>query len=240
MLADLGDKKMNITWSLSTQLYNPVKRTQQTAATAVKDPPNARCYSRRIGAACSDPDLHWRWGWKAFVQTVGIWARSWEASRFLQTLPRHPSEGDCRCHWQRRALLTAERVFWNGCDGGYNWWPNRPHERGVRLWELLKSGVYRGGLILSHQCAGNSPQAEGEEWRRKAEIAFVLVGSAQVRGDEGSIPGLERSPGEWNGCPLQYPCLEKSMDRTAWQATVHGVAESQTQLSIEHSLSKGL
>ena len=42
----------------------------------------------------------------------------------------------------------------------------------------------------------------------------------------GSIPGLERSPGEGNGNPLQYSCLENGMDRKAWWATVHGVAES--------------
>ena len=45
------------------------------------------------------------------------------------------------------------------------------------------------------------------------------------------IPGLGRSPGEGNGNPLQYSCLEKPMDRGAWQATVHGVAKSRTQLS---------
>ena len=44
-------------------------------------------------------------------------------------------------------------------------------------------------------------------------------------GDLGSIPGLERSPGEGNGSPLQYSCLENSMDRGAWWATVHGVTE---------------
>ena len=38
------------------------------------------------------------------------------------------------------------------------------------------------------------------------------------------IPGLGRSPGEGNGNPLQYSCLENPMDRGAWQATVHGVA----------------
>ena len=46
-------------------------------------------------------------------------------------------------------------------------------------------------------------------------------------GDLGLIPGLERSPGEGNGYLLQYSCLEKSMDRGAWQATIHGVAKSQ-------------
>ena len=45
-------------------------------------------------------------------------------------------------------------------------------------------------------------------------------------GDPGSIPGLEKSPGERNGNPLQYSCLENSMDRGPWWATVHGVAKS--------------
>ena len=47
--------------------------------------------------------------------------------------------------------------------------------------------------------------------------------------DLGSIPGLGRSPGEGNGNPLQYSCLENSMDCGAWQATVHGVTKSRTE-----------
>ena len=46
--------------------------------------------------------------------------------------------------------------------------------------------------------------------------------------DPGSIPGLGRSPGERNGNPLQYSCLENPMDRGAWWATVHRVAKSWT------------
>ena len=45
-------------------------------------------------------------------------------------------------------------------------------------------------------------------------------------GEPGSVPGLARSPGEGNGNPLQYSCLENPMDRRAWRTTVHGVAES--------------
>ena len=48
--------------------------------------------------------------------------------------------------------------------------------------------------------------------------------------DVGSFPGLGRSPGGGHGSPLQYSCLENPMDRGAWQATVHGVAQSQTRL----------
>ena len=47
-------------------------------------------------------------------------------------------------------------------------------------------------------------------------------------GDASLIPGLGRSPGKGNRNPLQYSCLENSMDRRAWQATVQGMAKSQT------------
>ena len=50
-------------------------------------------------------------------------------------------------------------------------------------------------------------------------------------GELGLIPGLGRSPGGGNDNPLQYSGLENPMDRGAWRATIHGVAESQTQLS---------
>ena len=55
--------------------------------------------------------------------------------------------------------------------------------------------------------------------------------SARNAGDLGSIPGLGRSPGEENGNPLQYSCLENPMDGEAWRATVHGVPKSRTRLS---------
>ena len=53
-------------------------------------------------------------------------------------------------------------------------------------------------------------------------------------GDPGLIPGLGRSPEEGNGNPLQYSCLENSMDRGAWWAAVQGVEKSQTWLSNKH------
>ena len=49
--------------------------------------------------------------------------------------------------------------------------------------------------------------------------------SASSAGDPGSIPGLGRFPGERNGNPLQYSCLENPMDRGTWQAVVHSVTE---------------
>ena len=49
-------------------------------------------------------------------------------------------------------------------------------------------------------------------------------------GDPGSIPGLRRPPGEGNGNPLQYSCLENPMDRGSWRAKVHGVTK------VKHNL----
>ena len=58
-----------------------------------------------------------------------------------------------------------------------------------------------------------------------------MVKNPPVSADVGLIPGLGRSPGEWNASPLQYSCLENSMERGAWWATVHGIAKSQTRLT---------
>ena len=55
--------------------------------------------------------------------------------------------------------------------------------------------------------------------------------SALSAGDPGLIPGSGRSPGEGNGCPLQYSGLENSMQRGSWRAIVHAITKSQTQLS---------
>ena len=55
--------------------------------------------------------------------------------------------------------------------------------------------------------------------------------SAWNAGDPGVIPESGRSPGEGNGNPLQYSCLDNPIDRGAWKATVYGVAKSQTRMS---------
>ena len=62
-------------------------------------------------------------------------------------------------------------------------------------------------------------------------MALVVKNPTASAGDireSGSIPGMGKSPGEGHGNPLQHSCLEKPMDRGAWQATVHMVAQSQT------------
>ena len=70
-------------------------------------------------------------------------------------------------------------------------------------------GLQRIGHDLETKCFPGGPEVKA---------------SASNAGNLGSIPGLGRSPGEGNGNPLQYACLENPMDRGAWQATVHRVA----------------
>ena len=55
--------------------------------------------------------------------------------------------------------------------------------------------------------------------------------SACIAGDLGLNPGLGKFPGEGNGNPFQYSCLENPMDREVWWATLHRVTKSQTRLS---------
>ena len=66
---------------------------------------------------------------------------------------------------------------------------------------------------------------------RASLVAQMVKASASNAGDPGSIPGTGRSPGEGNGNPLQYCCLENFMDGEAWWAIVHGVTKSRTRLS---------
>ena len=62
-------------------------------------------------------------------------------------------------------------------------------------------------------------------------VVQMVKHSTYNEGDLGSIPGLGRPPGEGNGNPLQYSCLENPMDGGAWWATVHRVAKCWTRLS---------
>ena len=71
-----------------------------------------------------------------------------------------------------------------------------------------------------------------------SQVALVVKNppaSARDLRDTGLIPGLGGSPGGGHGNPLQYSCLENPMDKGAWWATVHRIAESQTQLKRLHT-----
>ena len=69
------------------------------------------------------------------------------------------------------------------------------------------------------------------DWLPGSSVVKNLPANVGDTGDVSSIPGSGRSPGGGNGKPLQYSCLGNPMVRGVWWAAVHGVAESQTQLS---------
>ena len=96
------------------------------------------------------------------------------------------------------------------------------------------SNTLRNCLWLQHNLLVISLWACGSFWQEFFLLCCLsgLVGkeSACNAGDWGLIPGLGRSPGEGNGNPLQYSCLENSVDRGAWQAALHGITKNWTWL----------
>ena len=90
---------------------------------------------------------------------------------------------------------------------------------------LIPGGVSGGRLVTGK--LSRDFRLSGR-WTEASQVALVVkslpANAGDVR-DAGSIPGLGRSPGEGHGNPLQYSCLENPMDRGAWWAIIHRVAE---------------
>ena len=108
------------------------------------------------------------------------------------------------------------------------------------LWLLEENGNFPHSSVGKESTcnAGDSTSISGSgiEYRNTPVFLGFPRGSAGKEStcnveDLDSISGLGRSPGEGNGNPLQYSCLENSLDRGAWQAIVHCVTENQTGLS---------
>jgi len=96
---------------------------------------------------------------------------------------------------------------------------DNPMDRGA--WWAIVRGVAKSQTWLSNQAQNRSISYNGS----------VVKNTPANAEDAGSIPGSGRSPGEGNGNPLQYSCLENSMDRGDWWATVCRLAKSRTWLS---------
>ena len=121
--------------------------------------------------------------------------------------------------WMKREWLGPEKVHSKREEPllGRGGWDSAPSSR----W----AGPGSGGVPLHFQSPFLLPPG-GTDGKASAYNA----------GDPGSIPGSGRSPGERHGYPLQYFCLENSMDRAAWQATPHRVTNSRPQLSNQHAI----
>ena len=117
------------------------------------------------------------------------------------------------------------------------------HKRNTFLKKILP-GLIKSNLRLMNSAADFhlslshflSPtlSPKGPSVDEKSIWHFGLPSSACNVGNLGSIPGSGRSPGERNGSPFQYSCLENLMDRGAWRATVHEVARVRHDLAAKH------
>ena len=155
--------------------------------------------------------------------------KSHSHSQMLQTTLWLSCVGDT-CHWSLKALVHLSQPCspqtWQSLPPCGS--PSGAHFRICRFSadpdSSPRTAIEHSSGALNLLCSQNAfildlpGGSNGEE-------------SACSAGDPGSIPGLGRSPGEGDGYPFQYSCLKNSMDRGAWQVTVHGVANNWTWLS---------
>ena len=173
------------------------------------------------------------------------------AALWMQDIWRHLWPIPTRCHrlpvalpelWQSKMSLDTARCLLG--VGGQNL-HTHTHTHPCPCLCPIPSGWEPHSLRLSSLEDGKTKKAEQKQipsWK-KSEMYFVPPGfpiGAEVKnlpanagnvGGVGSIPGSGRTSGEGNGNPLQYSCLENSLDSGAWWATVHGLVKSQTWLS---------
>ena len=131
--------------------------------------------------------------------------KQWKQSDFIFLGSKITTDGDCSHEIKRRLILGRKvmiRWTWVWVNSGSWWWPGRPG----MLWFM--------GL-----------QRVGHDWATDLICGSAGKKSACSVGGLGSISMLGRSTGEGNGSPLQYSCLENSMDRGAGQAAVHGITK---------------
>ena len=147
--------------------------------------------------------------------------------------------------WEWIAPLSSMSCALIGSSGVVNGNPLQysclKNSLGKGAWQAAVRRITKSQTQLSthtstHSWFSKSSDAGNSDILLQCQIYTLLGGSddkesACNAGDLISIPGLGTSPGERNGNPLQYSCLGNPIDRGTWQATVHGIAKSQTWLS---------
>ena len=147
--------------------------------------------------------------WQLSSHHLGCWV----------IMHRDPSrtENQSLIHRHSGSQVPDPESLWpvttEGLWGQYPQYPNACLVHTMTLFPIFHSFNYKPSLF------------------RASLVVQMVKESTCNAGDLGSIPGLGRFPGGGHGYPLQYSCLGSPMDRGAWRATVHGVAETQTWLS---------
>ena len=167
--------------------------------------------------------VHWKdwcWSWNSntlatWWEELTHWKRPWCWGRL-----KVGGEGEDR-DWDSW-MTSPTQWTWVWVNSRSWWWTGRPG-----MLQSMGSQRVRHNWVTELNWTTRFPLFSingSARWLSGKELAFKA-------GDLGSIPGSGRSPEEGNGYPLQYSCRENSKDSKAWQATVHGVTKSQTQLS---------
>ena len=139
---------------------------------------------------------------------TGLWGYQWETER--ETGREQANKGETEN--PRKVLWSF--FFYHSCQ-----------ILCIRIEPVIPTYFLGEGITYGYEELGFPGSSAGKE---------SACNAGNHESDLRSIPGLERSPGEGNSYTVQYSGLENSMDRGAWQATVHGVTKSQTQLSNLH------
>ena len=159
------------------------------------------------------PNIHWTaWCW---TETPILWppdVKNWLTGK----------NSDAEKDWRQEEKGTTEEeiVGWHHRLDGHKF------EQAMGVGDRQRSLA-----CCSPWGRRESHRTEWLNWPEDRDKSFPGKESACHAGNLVSIPRSGRSPGEGNGNPLQYSCLENPMDKGAWWATVHGVAKSRTRLS---------
>ena len=149
----------------------------------------------------------------------------WRADSLEKTLMLGKTEGRRRGWWRMKWL--------DGITDSMDMSLSKLCELAMdrEAWRAVVHGIAKSQKWLSNWIDWTESPNRSETWASQVALVVknLLANAGNIR-DLGSIPGSGRSPGGGHGNPLQYSCLENLMDRGAWQATVHKVAQSQTLL----------
>ena len=155
-----------------------------------------------------------------YAEDTTLMEESKELKNLLMKVKEEGDKAGLKSNIQKTKMMESDPIpSWQ--TDGKQW----------KLWQTLFGGVSK--ILVDGECS--------HEIKRhlffERKVMTNLPGGSEVKtsacnaGDLGSIPGLGRSPGEGNGNPLQYSCLESPMAGGACWATVYGVTKSWTQLS---------
>ena len=154
--------------------------------------------------------------------------------------------------WEAAWFLICASCGLNCVSSNFFYW--KPNTQYLRTWPFEGYGVHRANQVKMRSLGWAPIQYDWCPYKKKkfgcrdshtraSQVVLVVknppANSGDLR-DMGSVPGSGTSPGKGHGNPLQYSCLENSMDRVSGQAEVHGVAQSRTwlkRLSMQHTQS---